>query len=33
MSLVAFEEEDRVDRGRERSVGYRAVFRRFNLTP
>ena len=33
MSFVGYEEEDRVDRGRERSIGYRAVFRRFNQTP
>ena len=31
MSFIAFDEDDRTDRGRAWSVGYRAVFRRFNL--
>ena len=33
MSFIRFEESDRVDRGRAWSVGYDALFRRFNQTP
>ena len=33
MSFIRYEEEDRVDRGRSYSIGYSAMFRRFNITP
>lgn len=33
MSFIRFEEDDQTDRGREWSIGYEALFRRFNITP
>ncbi|QOJ00590.1 MAG: hypothetical protein HRU70_08835 [Phycisphaeraceae bacterium] len=33
MSFITYEEGDRTDRGRARSVGYTAVFRRFTTDP